>query len=445
MGKKSVAKLPSPYYILRVDRIPTNVTFYQLLSRIAPYSRFIIGVARTADYRNKRLGSTIYFYCTSLIDARFITQTDIRFVEDGRDAQYCLIMDSVLGRASLSHLSMEDRFHQTPVTVHVKGLERQFGPAGSTTYLMQMLPQYEIGGVITSFRINFDVRRQSTREDAFITFLYQRDGRSVGGEFEPIEHIYRGRNISCMLSDNVPMMVGLPEAYNLTNGLCEWNLNAENINQLIIRRRSPAVQDSNRESNNKTTNQSLNVTQKSCRQVLSSIIQRPVVQQQATRKLVPLVASIIVRPHQPSTTTVNPSASTKSTNPSTLASSNPSTSKAPIPARGKDAKSPPINNWLKAKSKTFKQNDKVSTKAVQSKNKVSKQKKVELMLNSSEEEIIMVTKKKDENITQRATRSSRNRATESSAAPPESEDEGRLIINEIVNLSDDEEEQKKDV
>ena len=435
MGNKSVAKLPSPYYILRVDRIPTRVTFYQLLSRIAPYSRFIIGVARTADYRNKRLGSTIYFYCTSLIDARFISQTDIRFVEDGRDAQYCLIVDSVLGRASLSHISMEDRFHQSPVTVHVKGLERQSGPTGSTQYLMQMMPQYEIGGVITSFRINFDVRRQSTRDDAFITFLYQRDGRAFGGEYEPIQHNYRGRNISCMLSDNVPMMVGLPDAFNLINGLCEWNQNAESINQLIVRRRTPAVQDSNRESNNQTAKQSLNVTPKSCSQVLSSTIERPVVQQQATPKLIPLVASVIVRPHQPSTTKVDTSATTNSLI--------PSTSKAPIPARGKDAKSAPINNWLKSKTKTLRKDDKVSNKAVNGNKKTSKQTKVELMLNSSEEEIIMVTKKKDEKSSGRATRSSRNRATEE--VTQESEDEGRLIINEEVNLSDEEDEKNKDV
>jgi len=384
MGRKSVAHLPSPYYILRVDQIPTRITLYELLSRIAPYSRYIIGIARTADYHAKRLGRTIFFYCTSLIDARFISQSYINFVDDGRDAQACTIMNSVLGRASLNHLEMEHRFHQTPVTVHVKGLERQYDASDSTYYLLQILPQYEIGGIITGFRLNFDVRRRMTRTDGFITFLNQLDGRAFGGEFEPIEHPFRGRIISCLLSDNVPMVVGLPDSHILTNGLCEWNVDAERVNQLIIQRSNQAVQDSQRDSNH------------------------PVNQSSATLKSKqPTIQSVIVRP--PQSTSTNPI---------------PSTSRAPIPASGKAA-SKSINGWLKSKNKTRQRDMKKNAKkTIQNNKRNNKQKDVELIYDSSE--VVMVSKKVD-NLSQRATLALREQATVEIITTPDSEDEGRLV------------------
>lgn len=413
MGRKSVASLPSPYYILRVDQIPSSVTLYQLLSRISSYSRHIVGIARTADYYGKRLGRTIFFYCTSIIDARFISQTFIDFVEDGRDAQACVIADSVLGRASLTHLTMENRFHQVPVTVHIKGLERQV--EGSTCYLMQILPRFELNGTVTALRLNYDVRRRMTRTDGFVTFLHEREGRQFGGEYDPIEAEDHGRVISCLLSDNVPMIVQIPDSIIFVNGMCEWNEEAERVNQLILPRRAPIAHANSAEHND--------------RPVVSSS------QAQIVRK--PIVASVIVRPQQ----SADPI-------PSTSKSQALSTAKESVPASGNDiTKKAAINGWLKTKNKTRQnQIDKLSTKAVHNKKKATGHNNVELIYDSSEDEVVMIKKTKNVKInpSQKVTTTMQQPAKEPITAP-DSEDDSQLIIHEEVVLTEEDDEPTKNV
>jgi hypothetical protein len=403
MARKPIARLPSPYYILRVDQIPTSVTLYELLTKIAPYSHHIIGIARTADYHIKRLGRTIYFYCTSLIDARFISQSYINFVDDGRDAQACTMVNSVLGRASLSLVDRESRFSQTPVTVHVKGLERRFEVDGSTHFLLRILPQYEIGGVITAFRLNYDVRRRMTRDDGFITFLNEHDGRAFGGEFEPMQHTFRGRVISCLLSDNVPMLVGLPDSHILVNGLCHWTADAERVNQLIIRRTNQTVQDSQCAIINRPSNPTPTVPSPKS----------------------PIMKSVIICPTKP-----------VSSDPV------PSTSSAPFPASGKSASRqiPPINGWLKSKNKTQQHGMKKATgTTIQNKKRACKSKKEEIVYDSSEEEVVIKTKVAKDNLSQRVTRTLREQSTAQIISAPDSEDDSRLIIDEQVELPEEEE------
>lgn len=421
MGRKSVASLPSPYYILRVDQIPSSVTLYQLLSRISSYSRHIVGIARTADYHAKRLGRTIFFYCTSIIDARFISQTFIDFVDDGRDAQACVIADSVLGRASVTHLAMENRYHQVPVTVHIKGLERQV--EGSTFYLMKILPRFEVNGTVTALRLNYDVRRRMTRTDGFITFLHEREGRQFGGEYDPIEAEDHGRVISGLLSDNVPMLVQIPDSIIFINGMCEWNQEAERVNQLILQRRTPIEQANSAEHNDRPS----------------------VTLSQVQQALKPLVASVIVRPQRSADPT-----------PSTSTAPIPSTSKGQavlidkksVPASGNDiAKKAAINGWLKIKNKT-RQNkiDKLSTKAVHNKKTATGRKDVELIYDSSEDEVVMIKKTKNVKInsSEKVPTTMQQPAKEPITAP-DSEDDSQLIIDEEVVLSEEDDEPTKNI
>ena len=412
MPEQNFGVLSSPYHILRLDEIPQRISFYQLLTKVESLSRHIIGIARTADYVAKRLGRTIYFYCTSLIDARFLEQCYIDYVGDGRDGQACTIVDSVVGRAALMNSTYVSRYDNVPVTVLIKGFERQPDAIGATDYLKRIVSHFENPATVTAFRLNYDVRRATTRNDAFVTFLSQSEAREFGGEKEPINHLVFGRQVSAILSDNVPMMVRVPDSGILVNGLCAWTNKAERLNQLVIRHGAPFVHPRKEEPDTNTGDRPLEVTQLE-------------LQAAPTKKLSgPSLASVIVRP--------------------------PS-SKASDPARG-SVNSKKANSSSKAHNKTRRKDlDKLSTKAVYNKKRATNKRNEQLVYDSSEDEIVILSKPKRLVIDlNRQTGDSVPSTSASGFQHPripatrnDSDDDGHLIINEEVELSDGEDSSRR--
>ena len=233
--------LTTPYQVLRVDNIPIDITLRNLADKVEPLSRHIIGLARTADYTAKRLGTTVYYICTSLGDAEFLQEQFIDFVEDGRDAQRLTIVDSVVGRASLPNANYVNQYERVPVTVYLKGFQRIKEREGFTDYLRDFLPHFETSGTVTSFRLGYDVKKKYTRNDGYVTFLNQAGAREVAGEVQPKIHSIYGTEIEAVLSPNVPVIMRIPESHRLEGGKAEWSEEIETFNQLMIHHNAPFV------------------------------------------------------------------------------------------------------------------------------------------------------------------------------------------------------------
>ena len=378
----------TPYHILRIDEIPTRITFYQLLSKLASYSRHIIGIARTADYRAKRLGRTIYVYCTSLIDARFMEQSYIDLVGDGRDAQAPTIVDSVLGRATLMNDNNSERYAQIPVSIHVKGLEKQQDRTGATYYLMQIVTSYEDASTITGIRLNYDVRKSSTRNDGFVTYLHHREAREIGGETVPKTHLEFGRRITAIISENVPMLVRIPDSAIFHHGVCEWSEVAERVNQLIITHHVPVKsvrKKSDKSSDDKSIDSQLT-------QNLQETAMKSQDQVQSTSK----------------------------------------------PVQESNATSAPIDipDGRRKKRTSDNELEKLSITAVYNKKSGTTNKKHPIVYDSSEEEIRLLTPVK-RRVVNWSAKAARKKVPDSSSSSSSSDEECSLIINEDIQLDDE--------
>ncbi|XP_070508409.1 uncharacterized protein [Chironomus tepperi] len=370
----------TPYYILRIDEIPTRISLYQLLLKLSPYSRHIIGIARTADYRAKRLGRTIFVYCTSLIDARFMEQTYIDLVCDGRDAQAPTIVDSVLGRATLLTSHGSDRYASIPVSVHIKGLIKQRGREGATNYLLQIITSFEDTATITGIRLNYDARKASTRSDGFVTYLNQREAREIGGETNPTKHLVFGREVSALLSENVPMLVRIPDSHIFNLGICEWSIDAERMNQLVIKHKSST---------------------KPLRKKSSKLTNRDVINSQNVQDIQESTTSpiIVAQEQVPSTSVIAPQ-------PTTSASSALN-----------------VNSQISATSTT---------------KDVTRQ-KIRIVYDSSDDEIRLATPVKRKVINWSAKVASKKAPDSTSSSSSSSAEENSLLINEDILLEEDEE------
>lgn len=241
MSANSFDTLSTPYQVLRIDEIPISITLHQLTRRISPFSRHIIGCARTADYVSKRKGTTIYFICTNVSDAVFLESQHIDFVGDGRDPQSLTIVDSIVARATLVDLNFATAFEGIPVTIYLRGLQRYNYREGTTEYLSSLIAHFELRGAVTSVRLNYDTVRKSSRSDGFVSYLNQRDARDMAGEVEPVHHSIFSQQITAVLSTNVPLIVQLPNAFVLDRGRTDWSNAIADINQLMIRHPAPFV------------------------------------------------------------------------------------------------------------------------------------------------------------------------------------------------------------
>ncbi|XP_070507530.1 uncharacterized protein [Chironomus tepperi] len=396
----------NPYYILRIDEIPSRIKFYNLLTKLGEYSRHIIGIARTADYRAKRLGRTIYVFCTSLIDARFMEQTYIELVGDGRDFQAPTIVDSILGRAKLTSGTESERYGQLPISVHVKGLAKQKDSFGTTEYLKRIVTSFEDSAVITGIRLNYDAVKRQTRTDGFVTYLYQREAREIGGEIEPVPHLVFNRQVTAVLSDNVPMLVRVPDAHIFERGMCEWSEDADRLNQLTIIRHVPVVKLASVALVKEQNAATLDLVPQ---QVLQQSITIPSMK---VKEQVPAtLKSVIVKP------TAHQVDETQKSQPSTSAAS----------ARV-------ISN--KNKRTKRKDMDKLSVTTIKSKRSVTSEKEI-LVYDSSEEEVRIV-KPVDRRVTNWTTKVAPKRVPDLVAHLSSSDEQCSLVINEDVQLDDEE-------
>jgi hypothetical protein len=235
----------SPYHVLKVEDIPTHVSFHHLLTRLSQSSRHIIGCARTADYTSKHLGHTVFFICTSLDDARLIDRFQINFEITGNQPKEVTLVDSVIGRASLPDVAYMHRYERKPVGIHLTGLQRQKFREGTTNYLLTILPAFENIGTVTFFRLNYDSVRRASRSDGFIAYLNQRSARYAGGEGFAIKHLINGREISGTLSFNIPLIILKRNEFLLDHGKAILSHQVEAANQLIIKHRLPQHHESN--------------------------------------------------------------------------------------------------------------------------------------------------------------------------------------------------------
>lgn len=233
ISEKDLIQFDAPYLILRVDNIPTHISLHRMLSVVERHSRYIIGIGRTADYVSKELGTTVFYMCASRTSARLLENVSIDFVGDGRDEQYLMIVDSVSGRAELP--KAQNAFEQVPITVHITGLLRYKIEEGFTEYLRDLIPHFESRGNVTCFRLNYDVRRQHTRSDGFVSYLTQRDAREIGSEARPIRHYIQGLIVEASISYNVPVIIRLQHRRLLNRGTCDWSDVVASANQLMVR------------------------------------------------------------------------------------------------------------------------------------------------------------------------------------------------------------------
>lgn len=249
MSQESAALMAgnsSPYYLLRLDNVPTSMSLHQLLYKIYPSCRYIIGIYRTADYVNEQLGHTVFFMCNSANDASFLSSIYIRFVE-GRDAQQLVIVDSITAIAKLPQIDIASKYECKAVAIHLTKLWRHKYREPTTDYLASIATYFEARGTMTSFRLNYDVFNECTRSDGFCSYLKQRDGFEVAGEITAKIHAFNNHRIEAVLSHNLPMIVRLQDAHILTKGVAVWNEDLDQYNQTMFRRRR---EHANRSQNN---------------------------------------------------------------------------------------------------------------------------------------------------------------------------------------------------
>lgn len=237
-------QLATPFAVLRLDNVPRSVLLSSVVESLIPQSRHIIGAARTADYSSRRLGHTIYFFCTDITDALFLENTYVQFVADGRDDQALTIVDSILGRASLPSGRPVDQFQGMPVNIYISGLERFYHREGTTEYVYQLLKYFERLGTVTFLRLNYDLKRHRSRSDAFISFLNV-DAQNLAGIRDPVHHSIGGRHILASMSPNIPILVRVPDENLLANGNAVWSTEIKQANQLMAVHRAPFVHPRN--------------------------------------------------------------------------------------------------------------------------------------------------------------------------------------------------------
>lgn len=241
MNRKQFNACEEPYVILRANNIPASVTLQQMLKCLTLVSRRIIGVFRTADYKAKRLGHTVYFWCTTKNEAALLEAAEYYFVGDGRAAQRLYLVDSIAGCATIPNIEFANAYEGIPVSVHVTGLKRMYYTESFTEYLIGMLPHFELQGDVTGFRLNFDRVVGRTKSDGFVTFLNQRSAREFGGERKPTIHLLKGHEIGAQLSWNVPLLLPSYFTYSMQKGKAVYHREVAEENQLVIQHSHPFI------------------------------------------------------------------------------------------------------------------------------------------------------------------------------------------------------------
>jgi len=241
LSVRSATLAPNPYTILRIDNITSRMSLSAILRKLAPYAPNIVGISRTADYKSKRLGLTVYIYAVSNIDAVLLEHTFIDYREDGRDPQSMTIVDYKLGRARIMNTSYISRYDCIPVSIVINGLKRHKINDRITNYLADLLSFYESRGAVTSIRFNYDTKHSRSQNNGFVTFLSQQTAKALANDVTYTDHIIQGVKLSAKLSDGVPMLVKNEHYYMMPTGITVWTNEVEEMNMLIFRHHAPMV------------------------------------------------------------------------------------------------------------------------------------------------------------------------------------------------------------
>ena len=217
------------YPIVQISPVPVDIKLSQVLVDVSPYIRDVVGVMRVADYKAKRQGETIFIYCMNHASAKMLESIKLEY-----NNQFIspLIVPMKVGRASFVDKNFERSFDGVPITIILKGIERQ--KEVSIYYLMELAKYFENKGVITGLRMGYNESRNWTTSQGFVTFLRQADARASSGEGGYIQHMIQGRKVRATLSENIPMLVSHEDLKKFENGIINWGNEAEAINQLVM-------------------------------------------------------------------------------------------------------------------------------------------------------------------------------------------------------------------
>lgn len=214
--------------IVQIAPVPVDITISRLLLDLSQYARDIIGIMRVADYKAKRQEETVFIYCINKSSAEHLESVKLEY---NNQPVIPIMVKMKVGRASFIDKDFSSSFEGLPISIILKGLERQ--KEMTIYYVMELAKYFEKLGVVTGVRLGFDEKRNCSNGQGFVTFLKQAVARSCSGEGGFIDHMILGRKIRASLSENIPMLVSHEHLDKFENGIVNWNQEAEAINELV--------------------------------------------------------------------------------------------------------------------------------------------------------------------------------------------------------------------
>lgn len=214
--------------VVQVSPIPVDIKISRLLLDISQHARDIIGIMRVADYKAKRQTETVFLYCINRSSAELLESIKLEY---NNQLVIPTIVHMKVGRATFIDKNFEKSFDGLPISIIIKGLERQ--QEMTIYYVMELAKYFEKLGVVTGIRLGFNDKRNWSNTHGFVTFLRQADARSSSGEGGYVDHMILGRKIRASLSENIPMLVSYEHFDKFENGIVKWNEEAEAINELV--------------------------------------------------------------------------------------------------------------------------------------------------------------------------------------------------------------------
>ncbi|KAL7014191.1 hypothetical protein ACKWTF_015793 [Chironomus riparius] len=236
-SKSSAAK--DPYTISKFTDIPPFIPLASFLRQVSKFIPNIIGISRRADYRNKRLGYTIFIYSVS----KNIDTKSIFLVFDGNSNTTCSIVDYEIGCAQIEESCYKNPNECIPTSIFFKGFKKLDTGTEQTELLTQLVDFFEKQGTVTSIRINYDANKRKIKDCGFVTFLSTAAANDIAKDKHqmPEIHGFDTNNFRTEISFGVPMLVDKENAHKMPRGKSIWSNDIEDINILITRHQAPVV------------------------------------------------------------------------------------------------------------------------------------------------------------------------------------------------------------
>jgi hypothetical protein len=242
-------QINSPFYVLQLDGVPSDVSLHSLVQKVSSYYS-VVGISRSADYKQKALGHTVFFLCVNAIDVTFL-EKEYREYIPGHDRQCLVLVDLEVSCAKLPSTSTQSNYGKDPITVHVSGLPRIKHTSNATVTILHLLQHFNFAGTITSVRLTYDRRHKCTKTNAFVTYLDSSAAVQVASENSVMQHLLpSGRKVSTRFNYNVPILIPIERNHTLDGVNNQLSAKIEKINHLQvnlrpapIRRRAVSVAD----------------------------------------------------------------------------------------------------------------------------------------------------------------------------------------------------------